>query len=324
MSIERHQTTYQIRSSNLRIFVAGATGVVGRRAVPLLVAAGHRVTAVARTPEKRAELERMGAAAVYVDLFAPDSVRSAVAGHDVVINLATSIPPSSRVFLPGAWRKNDRVRSTVPANLAAGALAGSAQRFIQESFAPVYPDCGERWIDETTPIRTARFNRTIEDAEAAAGRFTRAGRVGVVLRFALFYGPGDAFTLDTIKLIRRGWMPVLGSPDAFVSLVSHEDAAAAVVGALGVPAGIYNVVDDQPLRRREFAEAIAGMLEVRPPKFLPGWVPKLTGSLGEMIARSLRISNRKLRQASGWSPRYPSAREGWRAIVESTHRPADL
>ena len=324
MSIEKHQTTYQIRSSNLRIFVAGATGVVGRRAVPLLVTAGHRVTAVARTPEKRAELERMGAAAVHVDLFAPDSVRSAVAGHDVVINLATSIPPSSRAFLPGAWRKNDRVRSTVPASLAAGALAGRVQRFIQESFAPVYPNCGERWIDESTPVRTARYNRTIEDAEAAAERFSRAGRVGVVLRFALFYGPGDAFTLDTINLIRRGWMPILGSPDAFVSLVSHEDAATAVVAALGVPAGIYNVVDDQPLRRREFAEAIAGMLGVRPPKFLPAWVPKLAGPLGETIARSLRISNRKLRQASGWTPRYPSAMEGWRAIIESTDKRASV
>src|SRR2546428_11246174 len=183
---------------NLRIFVAGATGVVGRRAVPLLVAAGHRVTAVARTPEKRAELDRMGAAAVYVDLFAPDSVRSAVAGHDVVINLATSIPPSSRVFLPGAWRQNDRVRSAIPANPVAGALAGSALWFIQESFAPVYHDCGERWIDENTPIRTASFNRTIEDAEAAAERFARAGGVGTGLRFGLLLRPGDAFLLDTL------------------------------------------------------------------------------------------------------------------------------
>ena len=301
----------------MRIFVAGATGVVGRRAVPLLVAAGHQVTAVGRAPEKRAELERMGSTAVDVDLFARDAVRGAVAGHDVVINLATSIPPNSRVFLPGAWRMNDRVRRTVPTNLVAGALAGGVQRFIQESFAPVYPDCGERWIDETTPIQTARYNRSIEDAEAAAGHFTRAGRVGMVLRFALFYGSGDAFTFDAIKFIRRGWMPILGSPDAFVSFVSHEDAASAVVAALRVPAGIYNVVDDQPLRRREFAETIAGMLGVRPPKFLPMWVVKLAGPLGETIARSLRISNQKLRHASGWPPRYPSAREGWRAIIES-------
>src|SRR5947209_2168762 len=158
MSIERHQTTSQIRSSNLRIFVAGATGVVGRRAVPLLVAAGHRVTAVARTPEKGAELERMGAAAVYVDLFASDSVRGAVARHDIVINLATSIPPSSHAFLPGAWRKNDRVRSRharsapaeVPPGVGANAdrLVGRNDRTVAAHFQPeVAPS---QWV--VTPI----------------------------------------------------------------------------------------------------------------------------------------------------------------------------
>src|ERR671932_756223 len=94
----------------MQIFVTGATGVIGRRVVPLLLAAGHQVTAVARTPEKSAALERMGAAAVLLDLFAAEAVRRAVAGHQVVINLATHIPPSTRMFLPGAWRANDRIR----------------------------------------------------------------------------------------------------------------------------------------------------------------------------------------------------------------------
>jgi len=84
-----------------RVFVSGATGVIGSRVVPQLIAAGHRVTAVARSPEKRAALERAGASAINVDLFDPIAVRRAVAGHDVVINLATHIPPSSRAFLPG-------------------------------------------------------------------------------------------------------------------------------------------------------------------------------------------------------------------------------
>src|SRR5437667_3131060 len=142
---------------NLRIFIAGATGVVGRRAVPLLVAAGYRVTAVARTPEKRAEVERM-VAAVHVDLFAPDSVRSAVAGHDVVINLATSIPPSSHAFLPGAWRKNDRVRSrharSAPAEVPPGAganadrLVGRTDRTVAAHFQPEV--AASQWVG--TPI----------------------------------------------------------------------------------------------------------------------------------------------------------------------------
>src|SRR5439155_1294318 len=107
------------------------------------------------------------------------------------------------------------------------------------------------------------------------------------------WGRGSALRSSTALAMRSrsirstsfaGWMPILGSPDAFVSLVSHEDAATAVVASLGVPAGIYNVVDDRPLRRREFAEAIADMLGVRPPKFLPSWVVRLTGPLGETIA----------------------------------------
>lgn len=299
----------------MRIFIAGATGVIGRRVVPLLVAAGHRVTAVGRTPEKRAALERMGAAAVGVDLFDPDAVRRAVAGHEVVINVATHIPPNSRIFLPGAWRENDRVRRVAAANLAEAALAGGAERFIQESFAPVYPDRGDAWIDEATPIQPVRYNRTVIDAERAAERFSAGGRTGIVLRFAGFYGPDAAHVVDMIKFVRKGWAPIPGAPDAFISSVSHDDAAAAVVAALDARAGVYNVVEDEPVRRREYFDSLAEVLGVAPPKIAPAWMAHLGGSLGEMLTRSLRISNRKLRQETGWAPKYPSVREGWPAVV---------
>ncbi len=164
-----------------RVFLAGATGVIGRRVVPLLVAAGHRVTAVGRAPDKRAALERAGAAAIELDLFDPAAVRRAVAGHDVVINLATHIPASARAFFPGAWRETNRMRRLVSHSLA---TAAGTNRFIQESFAPIYEDAGDRWIDEDAPVRVARYNRGVLDAEAAAGRVTRDGGTGVVLRFA--------------------------------------------------------------------------------------------------------------------------------------------
>lgn len=300
----------------MRVFMTGATGVIGRRVIPFLIAGGHRVTGIARTPARRQQIERAGAVTADVNLFDADSVRRALAGYDAVINLATHMPSSSRqMFLPGAWKENDHLRRDASANPVDAAIACGVTKFIQESFAPTYPDCGDNWIDEGTPVRPVRYNRTVLDAENAAGRFTASGRVGVVLRFALFYGADGPFTRELIDTVRRGFAPYPGAPQSFVSSVSHDDAASAVVAALRVGAGVYNVVDDEPLRRREFFDSLAGALGVKPPVIPPKWVALLAGSLGEMMARALRISNGKLRAESGWKPVYPSAREGWRAVV---------
>ncbi|HYY97933.1 MAG TPA: NAD(P)-dependent oxidoreductase [Pyrinomonadaceae bacterium] len=307
----------------MRVFMTGATGVVGRRVIPQLIAAGHRVTGVARTPAKRQHLERAGATAADVNLFDADSVRRALAGYDAVINLATHMPSSSwQIFLPGAWKENDRLRRGASANLVGAAIACGVTKFIQESFAPIYPDRGDDWIDESAPLRPVRYNRTVLDAENAAGRFTASGRVGVVLRFALFYGADGNFTREMIDMVRRGLAPMPGPPQSFISSVSHDDAASAVVAALRVGAGVYNVADDEPLRRREFFDSLAASLGVKPPVIAPKWFAYLAGSLGEMFARSLRISNRKLRAESVWRPKYASAREGWRAVVEEVNETA--
>jgi nucleoside-diphosphate-sugar epimerase len=305
----------------MRIFVTGATGVVGRRAVPLLVEAGHEVTGVARTPEKAAGLERAGAKAVSVDLFDAAGLRSAIAGHEVVINLATAVPSGMRIMPPGAWRGMDRIRRDASALIVDAALAGGAERLIQESFAPIYEDGRDRWIDEGWPLRPGRYNRSVLDAERSAARFTEAGRTGVVLRFGFFYGPdAGGATLQVIAAVRRGWAPWFGSPDGFLPALTHDDAATAVVAALGVPAGTYNVVDDEPLPRREDFGALAAALGVPPPKFMPAWMARLAGSLGETLARSLRISNRRFRDMAGWAPAYPSVREGWPAVVSELER----
>jgi nucleoside-diphosphate-sugar epimerase len=302
----------------MRIFVSGATGVIGRRAVPLMLEAGHQVTAAGREPERLAALEQQGSRAIVVDLFNPDDVARAVAGHDAVVNLATHIPNgTARALLPGAWRENDRIRRIAARLLVDAAKASGARRFVQESFAPIYPDSGDHWINEEATPRPARYNRSALDAEAAAQRFTNSQREGVALRFGLLYGPRDRFTEDVLKLVRLGWLPILGKPEGFLSMLNHEDAASAVLAALDVPAGIYNVVDDEPLTRGQFADTLAALLGVLPPKIPPPWLSKVTGSVGEVIARSLRISNRKLRAASAWAPRYPNARTGWRAALAS-------
>jgi nucleoside-diphosphate-sugar epimerase len=138
-----------------------------------------------------------------------------------------------------------------------------------------------------------------------------------VLRFAFFYGPDSDFSQQMIAMVRKGWAASFGSPDGYISSVTHDDAAAAVVAALTIPSGIYNVVDDQPMTKRDFNNALADVLGVKHPRFLPSWVRYFAGSLGETLARSQRISNRKLRESSSWRPAYPSASEGWKAIIGS-------
>jgi nucleoside-diphosphate-sugar epimerase len=303
-----------------RILVTGATGVIGRLVVPQLVAAGHEVTGVARTPDKRRRLEESGARGIELDLFDPAQVRKGVSGAEVIVNLATAVPRGMRLFLRSGWRGMDRIRREVSANLVGAALAGATvQRLIQESFAPIYADQGDAWIDETAPVAPARYNRSTLDAEAAAERFTRAGRTGVVLRFGFFYGPDDAPTRQIMESVRKGWFPLLGRPEAYTSWISHEDAASAVVAALNLPAGVYNVVEDEPLTRRELAAQLAQVLGVKPPRLLPAWLAPLAGTVGGTMARSLRISNGRLKNTGRWTPKYRTMVAGITDIAKAGH-----
>jgi nucleoside-diphosphate-sugar epimerase len=300
----------------MRVFVTGATGVIGRRAVPLLVGAGHQVTAVGRSRERLALLADRGASVVALDLFDQDAVGRAVRGHDAIVNLATHIPkPVYRQFLRSSWKEMDRIRREASAILVDAALAAKVGRFVQESFAPIYPDRGEQWIAEDTPLEPVRYNRSVLDAEVSVDRFNRSGGAGVVLRFAFFYGPNDSFTKEVLKSVRRGWLPLLGPPEAFFSMVHHADAATAVVAALGAAPGRYNVVDSNPLTHRQLGDMVAQLLHVRPPRLPPTWIVPLTGGLGRMMARSIRMSNAKLSSATGWAPSYSTAADGWSTLI---------
>ena len=300
----------------MKIFLAGATGVIGRRLVPLLVDAGSQVTAVARTRAKAAQLKKQGAIPVRVDLFDPAAVEKAVMGHHTVINMATKIPSGMKVMLPGAFDENAKIRREVSQNLASGAIAARAQRFIQESFAPVYPDRGDDWIDESVPIEPAKYVESVRDAESAADEFTKSGGAGVVLRFSFFYGPDSSLTHDMVKAVKGGLAPMFGSREAYMSSIWTDDAAAAVFAALKVPAGAYNVTDNEPLRRGEAFELLASALGAKVPRLPPRWVTTMAGSLGHTLGRSLRLSNAKFRQASGWIPKVPSLRDGWSVLID--------
>ncbi|HEY2379294.1 MAG TPA: NAD(P)-dependent oxidoreductase [Gemmatimonadaceae bacterium] len=296
----------------MRILVTGATGVIGRRVVPALRARGHQVTAAGRSAAGLQSVATHGVKALPLDLFDATAVRQAAKGHDVVINLATHVPPNSLAFLPGAWGEMARIRREGSRIVAQAAAAAGVQRLIQESFAPIYPDNGDRWVTEAVLPRPGRYCRSALDAEASATWFAEGGRAGIVLRFAYFYGPNDAFTRQLGGLVRMGWLPLLGRREAYFPMLMHDDAAAAVVAAVDLPSGIFNVVDDQPMTHAAIGATIASILSVRPPKLLPPWVAKLGGSLGDTLARSLRISNAKLKGVSAWRPSAPNASDGLR------------
>ena len=302
----------------MRVIVFGATGVVGRRAVPLMIREGHRVTAVGRSPDRLRNLASQGASTIVLDLFDREAIRRAVVGHDAVANLATSIPRSSLgMFFRRAWKENDRIREHLSALLVDEAMAAGVRVFIQESFAPIYVDAGDRWIAEGAATRPVSYNETTLKAEASAERFARNGGRGVVLRFAYFYRQNDRFTEEMFNHVARGWLPLLGPPDAYFSSCYHDDAATAVVAALDLASGAYNVVDNEPMTHREFGEVLAAIVGVPRPKTPPQWLVPLTGSIGETMARSLRISNEKLRQIGDWKPHHATAREGWGDVYRS-------
>jgi nucleoside-diphosphate-sugar epimerase len=286
----------------MRVFVAGATGVLGGAAVRGLVAGGHRVTGLARTAAKREALEAAGAAPAAADLFDPASLRAVLAGHDVVVNLATRIPGPSAALRAGAWRENDRIRSEASRTLAEAAAAAGVSRLIQEAVSFVYEDGGEAWITERQPVRANAVTASSLTATENAMSFADAYRFAVVLRFGLVYGdePTTRWQLDRV---RRGKPAVMGDPQGYLSPLSVADAGHAVVAALAAPSGVYNV-SGPPLTRAELAAALGAAAGVAgPARFFSPLATRLVRKKVEPLLRSQRISSDAFHNATGWRAR---------------------
>jgi nucleoside-diphosphate-sugar epimerase len=305
----------------MKVFVAGGTGAIGGFAVPALVRAGHQVTALARTPEKAALLSQRGATPTTASIFDRAALTEAFRGHQAVVNLATAIPPTSQFLLRKAWAANDRVRTEGSAALVDAAIAAGVSRVVQESVSMLYRDGGGAWIDEAWPTDHYPMAQGNHAAETSANRFTAAGGVGVVLRFGWYYGPGARHSEEFFALARRGICVMMGLPDTYESSIHVADGGAAVAAALAVPAGTYNVVDDEPLTKRAYAGALAGAAGKRVYLRVPGRLALLLGDRATSLTRSLRVSNARFRQASGWAPLYRSAREGWIATASVLQPP---
>ena len=277
----------------MRVFVAGATGVLGRRVVARLVGAGHDVTGVSRSTEKDAMLASLGARPVRVDLFDADALRVAAAGADAVVNVATKIPPIVQMNRMSAWGENERIRREASANLVDAAIAGGATVFVQESLAFMYGDHGDAWVDAgSTPLTSSVFSDAIEAAEENVARFTAQGGRGVVLRFGRFYAPDSDYATAMVQAARRGLVLDVGGADTYAPMIDADDAATAVVAALDAPAGTYDIVDDDPLTRADQSAALAAAVGRRRLWRAPRWAAP---SKASYLTASQRVSNQAFR-----------------------------
>jgi 2-alkyl-3-oxoalkanoate reductase len=313
----------------LKVFVAGASGVIGRRLVPLLIERGHAVTGITRSAERAERMNESGAEPVVCDVFDADDLRVkvAAASPEVVVHELTDLPAAinprkASEQLAG----NNRIREEGTRNLVDAAVAAGARRMVAQSIAFAYPPSGEALKTEEDPLfddAPEPWRETVQALHALEDAVTKTpGLEGLALRYGFFYGPGSAFDSDGhyAKEVRRRRFPIFGKGGGVFSFIHVDDAASATVAAVerGSP-GIYNVVDDEPAPVREWVPVYAEALGAPKPWRIPKWFARIAaGQYGTMLATELRgASNARAKAELGWSPRYPSWRQGFREALAS-------
>jgi len=295
----------------MRLLILGGTGVAGRSALRNLK--DHDVSVLARSASAAQAVEKLGAKPLTGAADDPQQLRRWLDGVDAAVDLRVRIPSPGRAMLPGAWREYVRLRDTAAGRLVDAAIDVGTPRVVHDTVTMVYADGGDAWLDEDARVDAPGFMAANLACERHLARLTAAGGTGAALRFAMFYGPEDGTSRQLVAAARRGFAPVLGHPESWMSAIHTDDVGTAVALAAttdGLPAGVYNLADDEPLRRRElaavFAEA-AGRRVRTPPAALARLLPKA-------LSRSTRVSSEKFLAATGWRPAVPSARAGWPAV----------
>jgi 2-alkyl-3-oxoalkanoate reductase len=302
----------------MRVFVAGATGAVGARLVPHLVERGHEVIGTSRSPEKAGRLRAEGAEPIVLDLLDPQAVREAVAATrpEAIVHQATALAGVTDVkHFDRSFAQTNRLRTEGTDALLAGARVAGVQHFVAQSFAGwPYARESERVKTEEDPLDPTpvpAMRETLAAIRHLEQVVTETG--GVALRYGGLYGsPDDA----QLELVRKRRFPLVGDGGGIWSFVHLDDAAAATVLALERRAsGVYNIVDDEPAPVREWLPALAKTIGAKPPRRVPRWLARLAaGESGTVLMTEVRgASNAKAKRELGWTLRYPSWREGFRA-----------
>jgi 2-alkyl-3-oxoalkanoate reductase len=306
----------------VRVFVAGASGAIGRPLVAKLIAAGHEVTGMTRSEARAEEVRAAGAAAEVVDVFDSDALRVAIdrATPEVIVHELTALPDRIDFRKEDTYAATNRVRTEGTRNLIAAARAAGARRFVCQSIAFAYRTDGEGLKTEDDPLLVeapgAFGSGIIALREMEAMVLGSDGLDGLVLRYGFFYGPGTYYADDgtSTEDVRRRRMPIVGKGTGVFSFIHVDDAADATVAAVerGTP-GVYNITDDEPAPMKEWVPVFAQAAGAKPPRRVPVWLARfVAGKDVSNFALSLRgASNEKAKRELGWQPAHSSWRSGF-------------
>jgi nucleoside-diphosphate-sugar epimerase len=309
----------------MKVFVAGATGAIGRQLVPLLVARGHEVVATTRSPEKTSAVRAMGAEPVVLDALDRGAVLDAVnrAKPEAVVHQATALTGAfSLKHFSRTFEQTNRLRTIGTDNIVAAARAAGARRVVAQGFAGwPYASGGHALRTEEDPFEPSPPEEMRSTVHALRHLETAMLGIedleGIVLRYGGFYGPGTSLGDGgaMVEGVRKRQLPIVGDGAGVTSFLHIEDAASATVAALerGAP-GVYNVVDDDPAPTSQWVPELAKAVGAKPPRHVPVWLAKpLIGDAGVwLMTKAPGASNAKVKAELGWNPRYTSWRLGFR------------
>jgi nucleoside-diphosphate-sugar epimerase len=313
----------------MKIFIAGASGVLGRRLVRQFVARGHSVIGLVRTPKAESTVREAGGEPRHADLFDAESLARAADGCETVIHAATAIPTKQKP-IPADWAANDHIRRKGTRCLTEAAAKIGAKTYLQQSITWVARPKDESPFDEDSPIVPEAAIQSAIDAEAIAREAGSAeGFTVSILRGGFFYDSESAHTRMIAEALRKRQMPIIGGGTAEWAMIHSDDAASAYVVAAEKPgSGVWHIVDNELVEVRTFLKEFAARLGAPAPRRVPVWLARwLAGDPAvEYFTRSTRTTNARFRREFGWAPRYPTFREGLDQIVatwkaEAAHRP---
>jgi nucleoside-diphosphate-sugar epimerase len=306
----------------MRVFVAGATGTLGRPVVQDLLAHGHEVVGLTRSADGAKRLERAGARAVVADALDAEGLRAAVGlvRPDQVVHLLTAIPPAGPLR-PKDMQGTNRLRVAGTTNLIRAAVEAGAARIVAESFVGVYWPIDTatplRETDPLSPVTGGPLRETVLAMRSMEEQLRQArdgGRIDtVVLRIGFLYGSDVPSTRAMLDQARRHLLFLPRNLSGIGPFVHVSDAAAAIVASVEASrtSPVYNIADDEAMSLRDFSTQFTRAFGTRPPRNIPGWLARLAAPfLAEVGAAKLRVSNARAKQELGWRLRYPTFREG--------------